>query len=97
MNRFDHQWQRLTALARQVPDDRELTPPSGLALRVSTQAALLTTAGTWAALERFASRGLLVAAACGVAAIVFNYSSFTTEPTHEYAAADAVGELLDLS
>ncbi len=97
MNRFDHQWQRLTALARQAPDDRDLAPPSGLATRVAARAAALPLTGPWAAFERFALGGLLAAAACGVAAIAFNYSTFTTEPTDEYAAADAVGELLNLS
>jgi len=97
MNRFDHHWQKLTALARQAPDERTAAAPPGFATRVAARAALAPADSPWAVFERFALRGLVAAAACGVAAIALNYSSLTAEPTDDYAATDTVSELLDLS
>jgi len=97
MNPYDHQWQKLTALARQAPDDRDTSAPYGFATRVAGRAAALSAGSPSAAFERFALRGLMVAAAFGVAAIAFNYSSFSTEPSDDYAATDTVGDLLDLT
>ena len=97
MNRFDHQWRKLIALARQAPDDQDAAAPYGFASRVVAQAASSPVAGPGAVFERLALRGLMVAAAFGVGAIAFNYSGITSEPTDEYAATDTVGELLDLS
>ena len=51
----------------------------------------------WAPFERFALRGLLVAAAFGVGSIAFNYANLQADPADEYAATDTVGELLDVS
>ncbi len=97
MNRFDHQWQKLTALARSAPENRAVGAPYGFATRVAAQAAALPSAVLTALLERFALRGLLVAAACGVAAIAFNYSSILSDQSDDYASADTVGELISLS
>jgi hypothetical protein len=97
MNRFDRQWQKLAALARQAPDDRDSAAPPGFATRVAARAAAMPAGGPWEVFERFALRGLVVAAACGVAAIVLNYSSPASEPSDDYAATDTVGELLNLS
>jgi hypothetical protein len=97
MNEFDHQWQKLTALARQAGDPRDLAAPYGFATRVAAQAIALPPASPWAAFERFALRGLLVAAACGVAAIAFNYSIITSEQADDYAGTDPVAEILNLS
>ncbi len=97
MNRFDHQWQKLTALARQVPAaPGEL--PYGFATRVAAQAAALP-ATPWMPLERFALRGLLAAAVCSVASVAFNFSDFSTEQADVYATGttDTVVELLDIS
>jgi hypothetical protein len=96
MNRFDHQWQKLTALARSAGDEREAAAPFGFATRLAAHAGLAP-ATPWAAFERFALRGLLVAAVFGVAAIAFNFSTMLTESADEYAATDTVGEMLDLS
>ena len=95
MNRFDHQWQKLTALARQAPADAAAAP-YGFATRVAAQGFALPPA-PW--LERFALRGLLVAAACSVAAVVFNFAEFSTDQGDVYATGttDTVVELLDLS
>jgi hypothetical protein len=96
MNRFDHQWQKLTALARSVPADYAAAAPYGFATRVAAQAALAPVA-PWAGFERFARRGLLIAAALGVAAIAFNYSAFQSELGDDLAATDAIPELLDIT
>ena len=97
MNRFDHQWQKLTALARQAGDDRAVAAPYGFATRVVARAALAPAVTPWAAFERFALRGLLVAAAFGVGAIAFNYANLQADSADEYAATDTVSDMLDLS
>jgi hypothetical protein len=97
MNRFDHQWRKLTTLARQARDERDPAAPYGFASRVAAQAASIPLAGPWAVFERFALRGLMVAAAFGVGAIAFSYSTLMPEQADEYAAADTIGEILDLS
>jgi hypothetical protein len=97
MNRFDHQWQKLTALARQTPDDRDTVAPLGFATRVAVRAASAPAGNPWAVFERFALRGLIVAATFGVVAIALNYAAFTSEPSDDYATTDTVSELLDLS
>jgi hypothetical protein len=97
MNRFDHQWQKLTALARQAPvAPGEL--PYGFATRVAAQAAALPSAPGWS-LERFALRGLLLAAVCSVTAFAFNFSILATDQADIYATGttDTVVELLDIS
>lgn len=96
MSPFDRQWQKLIALARSAPAD-PAAMPYGFATRVAAQAAAAPAAGPWAVLERFALRGLMVAAAFGVAAVAFNYSSLLSDRAEDYASTDTVGELLDLS
>ena len=97
MNRFDHQWRKLAALARQARDERGLAAPYGFATRVAALAATVPAASPWAPFERFALRGLLVAAAFGVGAIAFNYTTIMSEPGDEYAVTDTMSEMLDLS
>ncbi len=98
MNRFDHQWQKLIVAARQAPADPGAAAPYGFATRVAAQAVALPPA-PWLSLERFAVRGLLLAAVCGVTAIAFNYSVFFTEQSDIYATGttDVVVDLLDIS
>ena len=95
MNRFDHQWQKLTALARSAPAE-SATAPHGFATRVVAQAAAPAT-GLTAVFERFALRGLMVAAVFGMAAIAFNYTSLLSDQSEDYGSADTVGEMLGLS
>lgn len=97
MNQYDHHWQKLIALARQAPADAG-SAPYGFATRVAAQGFALPPA-PWLSLERFALRGLLVAAACSVAAVVFNYSVPATDQTDIYTTGttDTVVELLDIS
>lgn len=98
MNRYDRQWRKLTALARAAEDARDTAAPYGFATRVAARAAALPADAGTVALERFALRGLMVAAALGLAAIGFNFTTFATyTQTDAFVAADMVGELLDLS
>lgn len=97
MKRFDQQWHSLTQLARQAGDARDVSAPYGFATRVAAQAAVLPPLTPWAAFERFALRGLLVAGAFGVAAIAFNFTASPSEPWEDYAGADIVAAVLDLS
>jgi hypothetical protein len=99
MSSFDHQWQRLTALARQAPTEGDVAVPAGFATRVAARAATLPSASPWLFLERFALRGLVVAAVCSVAAVAYNFSALSSDQTETYAtgASDTVVELLDLS
>ena len=98
MSQFDHQWQRLTALARQAPADLDSAIPAGFATRVAARAAADgSVAGPWAMLERLALRGLVAAAACCVAAVAFNYFSSTPELPVDAGLDDTMSVLLDLS
>jgi hypothetical protein len=98
MNRFDHQWQKLIIAARQAPADAGAAAPFGFATRVAAQAAVQP-ATPWLPLERFAVRGLFLAAICGLTAMAFNYSVFSTEPADLSATGttDVVADLLDIS
>ena len=99
MNQFEHQWQKLTALARSARDERDPAAPYGFGTRVAARAAAAPAGGAWAGFERFALRGLLVAAACGLAAVAFNYSMLSSDQTDIYATGttETVVELLDIS
>ncbi len=97
MNRFDHQWRKLITLARQAREGNDPASPFGFATRVASLAATMPPASPWIGFERVALRGLLVAAALGVAAIAFDYSNIFSGQTDEYALTDPVGEILDLS
>ena len=98
MNRFDQQWRKLTALARQSNDARLTEIPFGFSTRVAAQASGMTFGPSSVPIERFALRGLLVAAAFGMAAIAVNYGTLiTSTQTDALVAADVVGELMDPS
>jgi hypothetical protein len=98
MNRFEHQWQKLIVAARQAPADPGADAPYGFATRLGAQAAALP-ATPWLPLERFALRGLFVAAVCGVAAIAVNFSVLSTEQADVTAigTTDVVADILDIS
>lgn len=97
MSQFEHHWQKLTALARQAPDDRDSTAPFGFAARVAAQAADNYGFTPWAALERFALRGFLAASVCCVAAVAFNFLGYTGENSIEALEETVNGTSLDLS
>jgi hypothetical protein len=96
MKRFDQMWAELISLARQHRD-LDAAVPYGFATRLAAQAMTLPAPSPWAGFERFALRGLVVAAVFGVAAIAFNYSSLLSDQTDELATTDTVGEMLELS
>jgi hypothetical protein len=97
MSQFDQQWQRLTALARQAPADRDIAVPAGFATRVAARAAATPAAGPWSTLERFALRGFLAAAACSVAAAAFNYLGATPDLPEDVGLDETMSVWLDLS
>ena len=99
MNSFDRQWQRLTALARQAPAHGDVAIPTGFATRVAARASALPAGTPWQFLERFAVRGLVAAAVCSVAAVVYNFSILSSDQADTYATGttDTVAELLDIS
>ena len=99
MSSFEHQWQRLTALARQARTDGDVAPPPGFATRVAARAGDLPAGAPWMSLERFALRGLVIAAVCSVAAVAYNFSSVAPDQADTYATGttDTVAEMLDLS
>lgn len=98
MSKFDRQWQKLTALARQVPV-QSAAAPYGFATRVSARLAGLPFGAPWLSFERFALRGLAVAAVCSALAFAFNYSILTSDQVDIYSpgTADTIVELLDIS
>ncbi len=99
MSPFDQQWQKLTALARQAPVDGEPSLPPGFATRVAARAVVAPPASPWFALERFALRGFIAAAVCGVAAVAYGLPSLASDQIDMYATgtAETVAELLDIS
>lgn len=99
MNRFDQQWRKLTALARQAPAVSAVAAPYGFATRVSARAAALPAGNPWRFLERFAFRGLVVAALCSLAAVVYNYPVLSSDQPDSYTTGttDTVVDLLGLS
>ena len=98
MNQFNQQWRKLTALARQAGDTREVSVPPGFATRVVARAGSMPQELVWVPFEYFALRGLMVAAAFGVMAVAFNFTNFVTSTQSDaYVSADTVDELLELS
>jgi hypothetical protein len=94
MNRFDRDWQKLVALARQAPrDPDEPVPPAGFATRVVARAAQ---PAAWSGLERFAWRGFLAAATCCLVVLAYSYFGQPGEFTEDGAIDDTVSELLAL-
>src|SRR5436190_21101909 len=78
MKPFDQQWQKLITAARQAPAEAGAAAPYGFATRLAAQAATLAPA-PWLRLERFALRGLLLAAVCSVAAFVLNFADVPSD------------------
>lgn len=99
MNTFDHQWQRLIALARQAPANPADAAPAGFATRVAARAGALPAGTPWLSLERYALRGFVLAVVCSAAAVAFNFSILSPEQADNYVSSpsDTVLELLDLS
>ncbi len=97
MSRFDHDWQKLVALARQAPPavDEVMLPP-GFATRVAALSADLPAPTGWGGLERLALRGFVTAATCCAAAVAYSYFGQNPEFTEEAALDDTVAVVLEL-
>lgn len=99
MSHFNQHWRKLTALARQVPVDRDEMIPPGFATRVAARALLAPSAGSWFMLERLAFRGFIAAACCGIAAMAYGLAHLGSDQVDFFATGttETVVELLDLS
>ena len=97
MSRFDHDWQKLVALARQAPPspDEVMLPP-GFATRLAAMAAERPASPPWGGLERLALRGFVTAATCCAAAVAYSYFGHAPEFNEETALDDTVAVALDL-
>jgi hypothetical protein len=98
MNRFDQNWQKLVALARQAPpmDSEPLMLPPGFATRVAALAAT-TPAAPWGGLERLALRGFVAATACCAAVVAYSYFGQAPDPIEDPALDETLHAMLDLS
>lgn len=97
MNRYDQDWQKLVALARQAPADADETAlPPGFATRLAALASQ-PPAPPWAGLERLAVRGFVTAAACCAAAVAYSYFGQSPDFTEEASLDDTVAEFLALN
>ncbi len=97
MNRFDQDWQKLVALARQAPPsaDEPMLPP-GFATRVAALGVAAPSA-PWGGLERFALRGFVAATACCAAAVAYSYFGQSADVSTEAELSDTVTEFVALS
>lgn len=72
MNDPRHPWTRLTAAARNAPDERESSAPYGFATRVAALA-LAQEARVVSLIDRFAYRALGVASLLAICSVALNY------------------------
>jgi hypothetical protein len=75
-----HPWARLTAAARQLPDERDASAPYGFATRV-TALAFSTELKVASLFERFALRAFGVAALLALGSVAWNYNTLTNATT----------------
>jgi hypothetical protein len=97
MTNYDQAWQRLTAAARQTPDERETVAPYGFATRV---AALAMTAREpkLSVIEHLSLRAMFVACFLAVAAVGANYTTISHLFDDETPPADdPVAALVDIA
>jgi hypothetical protein len=87
-------WDSLVAAARRAPAEPDAAAPYGFATRVVACAFAVPEPTAEVLLERFALRGLFVAATFSVATAVFSYSALTGAAEEEAAAGDTVIETL---
>lgn len=90
-----HPWSRLTAAARQVPVERDVSPPYGFAVRVAALA-LARERRLGSLLERLAPRAVGIASLLALLSVVANYPAFES-PSHDelLVAEEPVLLLLD--
>lgn len=95
MNPNHQAWLRLTAAARNAPDDRDASAPFGFATRVAALGlAAPASLVPRVVLEKFALRGLFAACALSVVVAAFGYSAFWNEQETEAVTGDTVTEVL---
>ena len=75
MNRENLAWQKLAAVARRAPDERETAAPYGFATRVAALAMAQERPRLAALLEQFSWRALAVAGALAAITLATNYSA----------------------
>ena len=98
-----HPWTRLTAAARQAPDDRDTSAPYGFATRVAALA-LAQEERVYSLFERFALRAVGVSCLLALVSVALNYSALST-PLNVTASAeeemapadDALAAVLDFA
>ena len=100
-----HPWSRLTAAARQVRDDRDVSTPYGFATRVAALA-FAQERRVASLFERFAFRAVGVASLLALFSIVLNYQelstptsagTISTEEVELVPTDDAVAIILDFA
>lgn len=96
MSRFEHQWHKLTTLARQAPAN-QASLPFGFATRVAATGLAAPAESPWASFERYALRGLLAAVTVCAAAVAFNLVSVPNGPDDFPFTDDTVSQVLDFS
>jgi len=97
MSRYDQDWQKLVALARQAPPTAdEIMLPPGFATRLAALAAERPALSPWGGFERLALRGFVTAATCCAAAVAYSYFGHSPEFNEELALDDTVAVVLDL-
>lgn len=97
LNEPKHPWNRLTAAACTVADDRDVTAPYGFATRV-VALALAQERKVASLFERFAVRALCAAFLLALLSVVVNYPALGTAPSaseDELTEDDPVAVLLD--
>ncbi len=87
-------WERLVAAARRAPAEPDAAAPYGFATRVVARAFAVPEPTADLLLERFALRGLFVAAVFSVASAAFSYAALTGGAEEETVVGDTVAELL---
>jgi hypothetical protein len=99
-----HPWTRLTAAARQSPDDRDSSAPYGFATRIAALA-LAQERRVSAVFERFAFRAIAISCLLALGSVAVNYPAVRTLAASPVAAAaddetagadDALAAILDL-
>lgn len=91
MNDPRHPWSRLTAAAREIPDDRDTSAPYGFSTRIAAMAFAQETRLA-SLFDRFALRAFGVAALLALFSVVLNYQAISDGGTSTVALTDE-GEL----
>ena len=97
MNKYEQQWQRLTAAARRISEGDAPVAPMGFATRVAALAAATPRRRLEDLFGRFALRALAGAAALSIAAVVFSVSTMSDTRDDDGLLDETVTQMLDVS